>query len=112
MIAMDFMSGLPRTSSGYDDIWVIVDRLTKTAYFLPIKKTYSTDKLARLYVSRIVCLHGALYLIEDPPLLQSFGKSCIKLWKQDWISAQFFILRQMVSLKEPFKLWRICFACA
>ena len=59
MIAMDFVSGLPRTSSGYDAIWVIVDRLTKTThFFLPIKKTYSTDRLARLYVNQIVCLHG------------------------------------------------------
>ena len=55
---MDFVSGLPRTSSGYDAIWVIVDRLTKTAHFLPIMKTYSTDRLARLYVNRIICLHG------------------------------------------------------
>ena len=38
MISMDFISGLPRTSSGYDAIWVIVDRLTKTTHFLPIKK--------------------------------------------------------------------------
>ena len=58
MIAMDFVSGLPRTSSGYDVICVIVDRLTKTTHFLPIKKTCSTDKLARLYINRIVCLHG------------------------------------------------------
>ena len=58
MITMDFLSCLPHTSSGYDAIWVIVDRLTKTAHFLPIKKTYSTDRLARLYVNWIVCLHG------------------------------------------------------
>ena len=58
MIAMDFVSGLPRMSSGYDAIWVIIDRLMKIAHFLPIKKTYSMDRLARLYVSRIVCLHG------------------------------------------------------
>ena len=58
MIAMDFVSGLPRTSSDYDAIWVIVDRLTKIAHFLPIKKTYFTDRLVRLYVNRIVCLHG------------------------------------------------------
>ena len=58
MIAMDFVSGLPHTSSGYDAIWVKIDRLTKTAHFLPIKKAYSTDRLARLYVNRIVCLHG------------------------------------------------------
>ena len=50
--------GLPCTSSGYDAIWVIIDRLTKTANFLPIKKTCSTNRLARLYVNRIVCLHG------------------------------------------------------
>ena len=58
MIAMDFIGGLPHTSSGYDTIWVIVDRLTKSAHFLPIKKTYSIDRLARLYVNRIVCLPG------------------------------------------------------
>ena len=63
MIAMDFVSGLPHTSNGYDVIWVIVDRLTKSAHFLPIKKTYSTDRLARLYVIQIVCLHGVLVSI-------------------------------------------------
>ena len=63
MIAMDFISGLPRTSSGYDTIWVIIDRLIKIAHFLPIKKTYSTDRLAKLYVNRIVCLHGVLVSI-------------------------------------------------
>ena len=63
MIAMDFVSGLPHTSSGYDAIWVIVDRLTKTVHFLPIKMTYSTDRLAKLYVNRIVCLHEVLMSI-------------------------------------------------
>ena len=58
MIAMDFMTGLPRTTRGYDAIWVIIDRLTKSAHFLPIKKTYSTDRLARLYINQIICLHG------------------------------------------------------
>ena len=63
MIAMDFLIGLPHTLSGYDEIWVIVDRLTKIAHFLPIKKTYSTDRLARLYVNRIVYLHGVPVII-------------------------------------------------
>ena len=58
MIAMDFMTGLPRTTGGFDSVWVIVDRLTKSAHFLPVKKTYSTDRLARLNVNRIVCLYG------------------------------------------------------
>nr|GEY85774.1 putative reverse transcriptase domain-containing protein [Tanacetum cinerariifolium] len=46
-ITMDFVSRLPRTPSGYDSIWVIVDRLTKSVHFLPMKKTYSIEKLAQ-----------------------------------------------------------------
>ncbi|GJX12812.1 putative reverse transcriptase domain-containing protein [Tanacetum coccineum] len=57
-ITMDFVSGLPRTPSGYDSIWVIVDRLTKSAHFLPMKKTDSIEKLAQLYLKEIVCKHG------------------------------------------------------
>jgi transposase InsO family protein len=55
---MDFIVGLPRTQSGYDSIWVIVERLTKVAHFIPVKTTYSGPQLAELYTSRIVCLHG------------------------------------------------------
>jgi hypothetical protein len=57
---MDFIVGLPRTQSGYDSIWVIVDQLTKVAHFIPLKTTYSGPQLVELYMSRIVCLHGAL----------------------------------------------------
>jgi hypothetical protein len=57
-IPMDFIVGLPRSQSGYDFIWVIVDRLTKVAHFIPIKTTYSGPQLAELHMSRIVCLHG------------------------------------------------------
>jgi hypothetical protein len=55
---MDFIMGLPRTQLGYNSIWVIVDRLTKVAHFIPIKTTYSGPQLAELYMSRIVYLHG------------------------------------------------------
>jgi hypothetical protein len=57
-IAMDFIVGLPRTQSGYDSIWAIVDWLTKVAHFIPVKTTYSGLQLAELYMLRIVCLHG------------------------------------------------------
>ena len=57
-VGMDFIVGLPRTQRGYDSIWVIVDRLTKVAHFLPVKTTYTSPQLAALYVERIVCLHG------------------------------------------------------
>jgi hypothetical protein len=57
---MDFIVGLPRTQSGYDSIWVIVDRLTKVTHFISVKTVYSVPQLAELYLSRIVCLHGVL----------------------------------------------------
>jgi transposase InsO family protein len=56
-IAMDFIVCLPRTQSGYDSIWVIMDQLTKVAHFVPVKTTYSGPQQAELYMSRIVCLH-------------------------------------------------------
>jgi hypothetical protein len=57
-IAMDFIRSLPRTQSGYDSIWVIMDRLTKVAYFIPVKTAYSGPQLVELYMSRIVCFNG------------------------------------------------------
>ncbi|GJV25204.1 putative reverse transcriptase domain-containing protein [Tanacetum coccineum] len=57
-ITMDFILKLPNTSSGYDTIWVIVDCLTKSAYFLPIKETDSMERLMRLYLKEVVSRHG------------------------------------------------------
>ncbi|KAI3810176.1 hypothetical protein L1987_19786 [Smallanthus sonchifolius] len=65
-ISMDFITKLPKTSSGYDTIWVIVDRLTKSAHFLPIKETDKTEKLARLYIKEIVARNGVpISIISD-----------------------------------------------
>ncbi|GKC61340.1 putative reverse transcriptase domain-containing protein [Tanacetum coccineum] len=55
---MDFITKLPRSRSGYDTIWVIVDRLTKLAHFLATRKDYSMEKLSRLYIDEIVVRHG------------------------------------------------------
>ncbi|GJR32115.1 reverse transcriptase domain-containing protein [Tanacetum coccineum] len=62
-IAMDFVTKLPRTSSGHDTIRVIVDRLTKSAYFLPMLEDYKMDRLARLYLNEIVARNGVLISI-------------------------------------------------
>lgn len=53
-IGIDFITGLPRTKKHNDAIWVIVDRLTKSAHFIPIRQNMDTDKLAKLYLDRIV----------------------------------------------------------
>ncbi|GKA74174.1 putative reverse transcriptase domain-containing protein [Tanacetum coccineum] len=57
-ITMDFITKLPRSKSGHDSIWVIVDRLTKSAHFLTTREDYSTEKLARLYIDEVVARHG------------------------------------------------------
>ncbi|GJY99898.1 putative reverse transcriptase domain-containing protein [Tanacetum coccineum] len=57
-IAMDFVTKLPRTSSGHDTIWVIMDRLTKSAHNLPMREDYKMQRLARLYLNKMVSKHG------------------------------------------------------
>ncbi|GJT22804.1 putative reverse transcriptase domain-containing protein [Tanacetum coccineum] len=65
-IAMDFVTKLPRTSSGHDIIWVIMNRLTKSAYFLPMREDYKMERLARLYLNEIVARHGVpISIISD-----------------------------------------------
>ncbi|GJR78411.1 putative reverse transcriptase domain-containing protein [Tanacetum coccineum] len=63
---MDFITRLPRTPSGYDSIWVIVDRLTKSAHFLPVKTTDNMEKLTQLYLKEIICRNGVpISIISD-----------------------------------------------
>jgi IS30 family transposase len=77
-ISMDFIVGLPCTQKGNDSIWVIVDRLTKVAHFLPVKAKYSVSRLAELYVDNILKLHGApRSIVSDrgPQFTAQFWKS-------------------------------------
>jgi hypothetical protein len=100
---MDFIVGLPRTQSGYDSIWVIVDRLTKVAHFIPVKTTYSGPQLAELYMSRIVCLHGVpKKIVSDrgTQFTSGFGICCMKPWIPNCASVLLVILRLIVRPKE------------
>ena len=77
-ITMDFVVGLPRCRNGHDTLWVIVDRLTKSAHFLPIRNSDSLDKLAQLYVREIIRLHGTPVSIvsdRDPRFTSRFWPS-------------------------------------
>ncbi|GKF56124.1 putative reverse transcriptase domain-containing protein, partial [Tanacetum coccineum] len=80
-ITMDFVSGLPKTPSGYDTIWVIVDRLTKSVHFLPTKKTNTMEKLTQLYLKEIMCRHGvpiSIILDRDSHFTSTFRRSLQK----------------------------------
>ncbi|GKC13492.1 putative reverse transcriptase domain-containing protein [Tanacetum coccineum] len=76
-ITMHLVTKLPRISGGYDAIWVIVDRLTKSAHFLPIREDYKIEKLARIYINKIVVRHGVpVSIISDRD-----GRFASHLWQ-------------------------------
>ncbi|GJS32332.1 putative reverse transcriptase domain-containing protein [Tanacetum coccineum] len=80
-ITMDFVTKLPKSSQGYDTIWVIVDRLTKSAIFMPMRETDPMDKLARMYLKEVVTKHGipvSIICDRDPRFASNFWKSLQK----------------------------------
>ena len=77
-VTMDFVTHLPRTSRGHDVVWVIVDRLSKSAHFLAVRMTFTLEEFCRLYMLEIVRLHGVLVFIvsyQDPRFTAPFWKS-------------------------------------
>ncbi|GJV13590.1 putative reverse transcriptase domain-containing protein, partial [Tanacetum coccineum] len=80
-ITMDFVTKLPKSPQGHDTIWVIVDRLTKSAIFTPMRETDSTEKLARLYIKEVVARHGipvSIICDRDPRFASHFWRSLQK----------------------------------
>jgi hypothetical protein len=80
-LSMDFMVGLPKTSKGYDSIWVIVDQLTKTTNFLPFKVKYLVVAYAKVYIACILSLHGVLKTIvldQGPQFVSKFWEELHK----------------------------------
>lgn len=99
-IGMDFITGLPKTPKGNDSIWVVVDRLSKVAHFLPVRESIRASQLADLYISRIVSLHGVprrSSLIVEACLPQNSGKVSNNPWEQIFPSAQLIILKPVVK---------------
>ncbi|GJS11115.1 reverse transcriptase domain-containing protein [Tanacetum coccineum] len=76
-ITMDFITKLPRSKSRHDTIWVIVDRLTKSAHFLAIREDYSTEKLAKIYIDEIVARHG----VRVPIISDRDGRFTSRCWQ-------------------------------
>ncbi|GKC04398.1 putative reverse transcriptase domain-containing protein [Tanacetum coccineum] len=80
-ITMDFVTKLPKSSQGYDTIWVIVDRLTKSAIFVPMRETDPLEKLARMYLKEVVTRHGipvSIICDRDPRFASHFWRSLQK----------------------------------
>ena len=81
-ITTDFVVGLPLIGRKHDSVWVIVDQLTKSSHFLPLRIDYSLDKLVELYIKEIVRLHGipiSIILNRDPRFTLRFWENCKRL---------------------------------
>jgi len=77
-ISMDFVTSFPNTPKGHDAIWVIVDKLTKSAHFIPININFPVSQLAEIYIREIVKLHGvpsSIVSYRDPRFISRFWKS-------------------------------------
>jgi hypothetical protein len=101
--SMDFITGLPHILHGYHAIWVIVDRLTKSAHFLPINATYPIENYAELYLTKIVCLHGVPKTIVSDRGLQfttHFLESLHDAMVPHSLLALHIILKPMAKLRE------------
>jgi len=80
---MDFVTGFPKGKNQVDAVWVIVDRLTKSAHFIPIRVTYTMTKLAELYIEYVVRLHGIpVSIVSDRDLHRDFGKHSKRPWER------------------------------
>ena len=82
---MDFIIGLPMTGRQHDSIMVMVDKLTKASHFIPVKSTYKTDAIAKIFMKEIFRLHGlskAIVSHRDPKFTSKFWKGCLQIWKQ------------------------------
>ncbi|GJZ63659.1 putative reverse transcriptase domain-containing protein [Tanacetum coccineum] len=91
---MDFITKLPKSSQGYDTIWVIVDRLTKSAIFVPMRETDPMEKLARMYLKEVVTRHGipASIIFDRDPIertiqtLEDMLRACVIDFGKGWVN--------------------------
>ena len=111
-ITMDFVSYFPLTQRKHDAGWVIVDRLTKSAHFLPVRLDYSMDRLAKLYVSEIVKLHGIPVSIvsdRDPWFMTRFWKELRSTFGTRLNFSIAFHRQTDGQSERVIRCWKICF---
>jgi hypothetical protein len=100
---MDFITGLPPSQTKKDAIWVVVNRLTKIAHFIPVNVRDSMEKLARIYAQKVIRLHrvpSSIVFDEIRGSRQDFGRSSRSCWERLSSLKHQHIHRQMVSQSE------------
>ncbi|XP_028093727.1 uncharacterized protein LOC114293798 [Camellia sinensis] len=100
---MDFIVGLPRTPRGMDSIWVVVDRLTKSAHFLPVKTIYNADRLATMYIAEIIRLHGVLVSIVSDRDSKFVSRLWQSLQKAFGMELRFITTEKIQNIQQRLK---------
>ena len=98
---MDFVTHFPRTLQGHDAVWVIMDRLTKSAHFLAVRMTFTLKEFCRLYIREIVRLHGVLVSIVsdwDPRFAAHFWKSFQRVMRTQLMMSTTFVKPKKISI--------------
>jgi hypothetical protein len=110
-ISMDFIVGLPMTTPKFDLIWVIIDRFSKSAHFIPVNFNYKVQKYAEIYIARVLCLHGVLKTI----ISDQGSQFVARFWEQLHTSLETRLIhswpithRRMAKLSESTKYLKIC----
>jgi hypothetical protein len=111
-ISMDFVVGLPKISKGYDSIWVIVDRLTKTTHFLPVKVKYPVITYAELYIACILSLHEVLKTIvsdRGPQFVSKFWEDLHRYLGTKLLHSSAYHPQTSGQTERIIKYWKICY---
>ncbi|GKA81043.1 putative reverse transcriptase domain-containing protein [Tanacetum coccineum] len=114
-ITMDFVTKLPKSPQGHDTIWVIVDRLTKSAIFTPMRETDSMEKLARLYIKEVVARHGipvSIICDRDPRFASRFWRSLQKALGTSLDMSTAYHPETMGQSERTFQTLEICIVAA
>jgi hypothetical protein len=85
---MDFIVGLPMMARKFDSIWVIVDRLSKSAHFIPVNTKYRVEKYIEIYITHVLCLHGVPKTIISNQCLQFVAR----FWEQLHVSLRALLI--------------------
>src|ERR1043165_4679205 len=110
---MDFITGFPKSQKGHDAMFVVIDRFSKVAHFLPVKETITASQLAHLYIARIVTLHGIpLEISSDCGSLFTtrYWTSFMEAFGTRLNLSTAYHPSRKAKLNESIKCWKTCFA--
>jgi hypothetical protein len=114
IISLDFITGFPKTQKQNDSIMVVIDKLSKSAHFIPVKSTYKEINITEIFMKEIFRLHGIpkmVILDRDVKFTSTFWKELFAGLDTNLISAQATIHKWMGKLNERIGLWKTCYEC-